>query len=158
EPSTAVIAQGRQRVLDQLAVVEHGIRFRYIPAGAFLMGRTDGEADETPWHPVWLSAYWLSETPISWATYCRLMGWELRPPGMPRDLETQAGGGFHRPTFHLYEANKLRLQYCEDKTVRARDWHSHAPGQLWGSGGRTQTAQELFGAPAREDAEAPWEY
>jgi formylglycine-generating enzyme len=156
-PAADEIREGRQRVLDRLAVVEHGLRFRYVPAGVFLMGSSTGEPDEGPWHPVWLSAYWLSETPVSWTAYCRLMDWQPPPEGFPRQRPAPEGD-FDRAGFHLHEANKIRLQYCEDQTVRARDWHAHAPGQMWQGGGRVQTSQELFGAPERDDPEAPWQY
>ncbi len=82
-PEIETIRQRRASVLDQLSVVEHGLCFRYVPAGPFLMGSNVGEPDEQPWHPVWLSAYWLSETPISWAAYCRLMDWSPPPEGFP---------------------------------------------------------------------------
>src|SRR5262249_53222718 len=78
DPDAAEVRRRRQRVLDRLALTEHGIRFRYVPGGSFLMGRSGGEPDEGPWHPVWLAPFWMSETPISWGAYCRLMDWE--PP------------------------------------------------------------------------------
>jgi formylglycine-generating enzyme len=34
----------------------------------------------------------------------------------------------------------------------------HQPGALWGSAGRTQIAQEVFGSPSRSEPDAPWEY
>lgn len=156
-PEADEIGQARMRVLDQLAVVEHGICFRYIPEGVFLMGSPIGESDEQPWHPVWLSAYWMSETPISWATYCHLMDWLPPPEGCPREWG-RGSQEFDRTRFHLMEANKIRLQYCEDQTTRAQDWHSHAVGQTRQSGGQTHTAQALFGTPEREDPEAAWAY
>jgi formylglycine-generating enzyme required for sulfatase activity len=157
DPQAADVGLARERVLDRLAVVEHDVIFRYVPGGPFLMGSHTGEPDERPRHPVWLSPYWLSETPVSWATYCRLMGWEPPPAGFPRQ-EGPPPQGFHAPTFHLHGENKIRLQYCEDLTTRARDWHSHAPGQTWRQGNQTQNAQELFGAPQRSDPKAPWRY
>jgi formylglycine-generating enzyme required for sulfatase activity len=85
------------------------------------------------------------------------MNWEPPPAGFPR-TEAELGGE-QMAGFHLNEANKLRLQYCEDQTTRARDWHAHTPGQMWTTGtGQTQTAQELFGAPQRDDPDAPWQY
>ena len=147
----------RAMVLDQLAVVEHGLCFRYIPGGVFLMGSDTGEDDERPCHPVWLSPYWISETPISWAAFCRLSGWEPPPAGHPPQPESPSKE-FDRATFHLYESNKLRLQYCEDHTTRAGDWHRHAQAQPWQSGGKTVTAQELFGTPPRDKPDAPWQY
>ena len=77
------IEQARRQLLDHLAVAEKGLLFRYIPAGTFQMGSDTGETDEAPVHPVRLDAYWLSETPVSWAAYCSLMGWSLPPDGMP---------------------------------------------------------------------------
>jgi formylglycine-generating enzyme required for sulfatase activity len=157
DPTDAEISAGLHRVLDALAVTEHGIHFRYVPGGSFLMGSLDGEDDERPWHPVWLSPYWMAETPISWAEYCRLMDWELPPQGFPRNLAGRQGG-FDQVAFGLYNTNKIRLQYCEDQTTRAVDWHRHMPGQTWQSGGQTQTAQQLFGEPPRSDPQAPWRY
>jgi formylglycine-generating enzyme required for sulfatase activity len=156
-PELEAVRRRRASALDRMAVVEHGLRFRYVPAGPFLMGNEGGEADERPRHPVWLSAYWLSEAPVSWAAYCRLMDWTPPPEGYPRDHQPPAVD-FDVAGRHLYQVNKIRLQYCEDHTVRARDWHSHAPGQLWQTGAQAQTPQELFGAPERDDPDAPWGY
>jgi formylglycine-generating enzyme required for sulfatase activity len=158
EPGAEEIRAARARVLDGLAVEEYGLAFRYVPGGPFLMGRPDGEPDERPWHPVWLSPYWLSETPVSWAAYCRLMDWAPPPDGFPRNWETLAQTAQDRAGFYIYEANKLRLQYCEDKTTRALGWHAHVPGQHWRDGDRTQTAQELFGEAPRSNPDAPWTY
>jgi formylglycine-generating enzyme required for sulfatase activity len=157
DPGDAEVREARARVLDRLAVVEHGLLFRYVPGGMFLMGSHTGEPDERPRHPVWVSSFWLSQTPVSWAAYCRLMDWEPPPEGFPRNYQP-AGQGFDQAGFHLHEANKIRLQYCEDRTTRARGWHSHAPGQTWRQGGRTVTSQEAFGAPERTDPDGPWEY
>ena len=65
----------------------------------------DDPADEQPLHPVWLSAYWLSETPVSWADYCRLMQWQGPPAGVP---DGEAAGDL----FLLHNENKIRRQYC----------------------------------------------
>jgi formylglycine-generating enzyme required for sulfatase activity len=86
------------------------------------------------------------------------MDWEAPPLARPRTDQPSSGQGFDRSAFHLYEATKIRLQYCEDQTLRAGDWHSHMPGQQWQSGGQIQTAQELFGSPQRGDPESPWHY
>jgi formylglycine-generating enzyme required for sulfatase activity len=157
DPQREDVRQARARVLDQLAVFEHGIPFRYIPAGAFLMGFDHGEPDERPWHPVWLSAYWMAETPMSWDLYCQLMGWEAPPRGAPKDHPVPAGD-IDRAIFYLHQANKIRLQYCEDQTTRARDWHSHNPSAAYQSAGGVQTGPALFGSPSRKDPNAPWQY
>jgi formylglycine-generating enzyme required for sulfatase activity len=122
-PEVAEIRQRRREVLDRLAVVEHGIRFRYVPAGPFLMGSNDGEEDEHPWHPVWLEPFWLAETPMSWEDYCHLMDWEAPPLGVPPEwivegrIQTRPNG-LDRGRFHLCESNKVRWRYCEDQGRR----------------------------------------
>ncbi len=118
DPRADDVREARGRVLDQLAVVEHGIGFRYVPAGPFLMGNHTGEPDERPWHPVWLSPYWLSETPVSWETYCRLMDWEAPPNGFPRQGAAQPQGS-NQAGFHLNEENKIRRTYCTERVTPA---------------------------------------
>jgi formylglycine-generating enzyme required for sulfatase activity len=126
DPENPQVVVERARLLDRLAISEHGITFRYVPAGTFLMGAERGHPDERPVHRVDLDAYWLSETPVSWATYCRLMDWEPPPHGRPRG----SGDGFqgHYETIGpLLEDNKIRIQYCEDATRAAGQWIWHVP-------------------------------
>ncbi|MFX1254027.1 MAG: SUMF1/EgtB/PvdO family nonheme iron enzyme, partial [Promethearchaeota archaeon] len=81
EPDNKKIVMARKQLLERLAVVEHGIKFCYIPAGSFLMGFDKGDPDEQPVHPVQLDGYWMSEIPISWTAHIGIMGepeWEDR--------------------------------------------------------------------------------
>ncbi|MEM7248177.1 MAG: SUMF1/EgtB/PvdO family nonheme iron enzyme [Acidobacteriota bacterium] len=138
------------RRLDRLARVEHGMTFRYIPGGRFTMGCDDGEADEAPAHSVELRRFWMADAPLSWARFCTLAGWSAPPEGLPT-------GEVERDTsFRIHDTNKIRLQYCEDQTLRARDWHSHAPKHDWVGGGQNVSSHELFGEPER--AEGPIGY
>ena len=142
------------------------------------MGSEAGEPDETPVHPVRLDAYWVSDTPVSWAAYCSLMGWSQPPDGMPpqeppappesglvkraidRVLQrSEAPNLANREMFFRIAAeNRIRLQYCENGTTRAIDWHAHAPEHKWNRGGQPVSSRELFGAPPREDPNQPWGY
>jgi formylglycine-generating enzyme len=141
-----------------MAVKEHGITFRYIPAGTFLMGSDTGEPDESPVHSVRLDDYWLAEVPMSWAAYCDLMGWKHPPAGRPGRMPRE-GPGRVPPGFMLNEANKIRLQYCEDETVRATDWHTHTLPHDWTrDDGQKVDSRTLFGGPEREDPLRPWRY
>jgi formylglycine-generating enzyme required for sulfatase activity len=63
-PNDAQVAAQRAEVLDELAVTEHGLHFRYVPAGSFLMGSNDGDADERPVHVEHVEGFWLSDTPV----------------------------------------------------------------------------------------------
>lgn len=148
-PDDERIARHRAAVLDGLALIEHGIRFRYLPAGTFLMGSDAGDADERPVHAARTSEYWLSETPVTWAAYCDLMGWTAPPGGVP------PGGG----DFDLAQDNKIRRQYCESDTREATDWHAHSPDLVLTDGsGRQMPPAQIFGAVDRGGSSRPYRY
>ena len=46
DPTHEEMSRRRGRILDRLAITEHGVRFRYVPGGSFLMGCSVGEPDE----------------------------------------------------------------------------------------------------------------
>jgi formylglycine-generating enzyme len=71
----------RRKLLDQLSVNEHGMEFRYVPVGIFLMGSDDGDPDEQPVHPVFLDAFWMASKPLDWKTFNAVCGF-VAPPGM----------------------------------------------------------------------------
>lgn len=122
DPDNREIARSRFNLLEQLAVVENGIKFCYVPAGSFLMGSELGDPDEQPVHPVRLDEYWLSETPISWVSFCNMMDWN--PPTMrsmkglsDSEIEAIMNAGLPREyEFQrldpLREENKIRYEYC----------------------------------------------
>lgn len=139
DPADGKVAAARAQLLSQLEVREHGLVFRFVPAGTFLMGSTSGDLDEQPVHPRRVGAFWLSDTPITWEDYCRLMDWSPPPEGAPRIADERA--------FGLGIESRIRLQYCESQTLRAVDWHAHAGGM-----------EEHFGNPPRADAAAPQDW
>ena len=151
-----------RHVLDALAVTEHGVVFRYVPAGTFTMGSLDGDPDEAPPHEVVLPGFWMSEVPLSWSTCARVLGWP-EPPAHPTKEEVDAiGSAFGGlattpPSFNYLIHLKIRLQYCENDTVHARDWHAHEPAQRWTRAGKEVTSQQLFGAPERS-SDGPYRY
>jgi formylglycine-generating enzyme required for sulfatase activity len=156
DPAAEEVCRDRARLLDRLAVVEHGLRFRYIPAGPFRMGDDCGELDERPAHIVDLPAFWIAELPTTWAAYCRLRGWSPPPLGMPPEREEE-DDVVARDLFYRHQENKIRLQYCESATTQARNWHAHLPDSVWtGGDSTTTTSRELFGeAPRERGAGAP---
>lgn len=143
DPDDAEVAARRAQLLDALAVVEHGLCWRYVPAGAFLMGSEHGDADERPVHRVELDAFWIMDAPITWAAYARLLGWQGLTPDAP-----SADDGEHLQRFWLLA--KICHQYCETETEEAQDWHAHAL-----AGG---SSADLFGTPQRGDPDAPYTY
>src|SRR5262249_4847099 len=50
-PDNSDIARQRAVILDELALREHDLAWRYVPAGTFLMGSATGDPDERPVHP-----------------------------------------------------------------------------------------------------------
>jgi sulfatase modifying factor 1 len=162
-PHNVQIADARQELLDRLAVHEHGMVFRYVPAGTFLMGSERGDPDERPVHPVRLDGYWISDTHVSWALFCELLGWEPPPQGTPAGYFTQEYESKteeeRREMFMLGNGNKIRLQYCENETIRARDWHRHWEGFGLSKGDGTEISEKArFGVPERANPDHPWGY
>jgi formylglycine-generating enzyme required for sulfatase activity len=151
DPDATKVAEHRARLLAALSVTEHELVFRYVPAGPFVMGNDEGEHDEYPAHPVTLSHFWITDTPITWSDYCRLMGW-LSPEegGMPRTWAEGHVGETRSHRFALHEENKIRAQYCESETQQARDWHAHVVGN--------EQLRAIFAAPPRHDVESAWRY
>ena len=145
------VSQERRRLLDDLAVERCSITFRYIPAGTFLMGSDSGEADEKPKHRVQLDGFWISDTPVSWSNANLLLGWGAPADFRHRDKKWCKNRDLEYFSFLMGE--QIRLQYCEDHTEGARDWHAHVPpasdkhGQLGA----------MFGKPPRS-ADKPYSY
>lgn len=77
------IGARREEVLDQLELIEHGLRFRYVPAGSYLMGSDRGDHDESPVHPIRLGEFWVAELPTTWATFSDLINWTPPPYSRP---------------------------------------------------------------------------
>lgn len=156
DPDNSHYLQARNLLLDQLAVVVKGIKFCYIPGGSFLMGSETGEPDEQPVHPVEVKSFWISETQISWAAFADLAGWEAPPNAFPKERSNLT----REAAFFLREGTKIRLQYCEDSTVHATDWHVHAPELKYAKldSGEIIPASSLFGEPDRADPKRPWKY
>ena len=136
QPRDAAVVKRRAEVLDALALKEHGLVFRYVPAGSFLMGSGTGDLDEQPVHPVRTAGFWLSDVPVSWASYARLMDWDSPPAAGPRE---------EAPSFGLANETRIRLQYCETETLEASDWHAHA-------------GMAMMGKVSRRNADAPPDY
>lgn len=174
-PKREDIKSARMRLLDQLSTVEHGIVFRYIPAGTFLMGSDSGDPDEQPVHPVRLGAYWLSETPISWAKFCELMDFQPPPNGLPdKKWQARQSQSWMQQVMELLPVDyqdsdmwewavnantRICLQYCENETTRATDWHAHVPTMEWQkSDGTLETSADLFGQPPRTNQDIPFGY
>lgn len=149
-PNDELVATRRRDVLREMTLVEHGIRFRYVPAGSFLMGSNGGDDDELPVHAVQLPHFWISECPISWSTYCDLLGWEPPPSGTPKEELADRSLGFA-----INLENRIRMQYCETETTAARDWHAHRPHDRWSSG---KTSEEMFGVVPRVNPDRPYGY
>ncbi|MCW3100744.1 MAG: hypothetical protein JWL77_6362 [Chthonomonadaceae bacterium] len=124
------IAAARLRLLDRLSVEEHGILFRYIPAGSFLMGSERGDPDETPIHEVTLSDYWLAETPLSLAKYHEITGAHERVGSIT--------------------AAKLRIGY-------SIDWKAEPPAGL-GSLATQEDPVARYRLPLSKPWEVPWLY
>ncbi len=155
-PYDEALTHERAALLERLSVREHGLVFRYVPAGRFVMGTDDGETDEGPQHVSLVDAYWIADVPMTWAAYCDLMGWKPPPHGRPR---VEPDDAQQRARFFLGQANNIRLQYCESETRQARGWHTHVPPEMRGTEpGQAKQYDDFFGKPRRENPNRPWSY
>lgn len=152
----AVAFQDRNRILpllreilDFLALTEHGLAFRYVPAGSFIMGCDDGEPDEAPAHPVTLPAFWMSEAPLSYVDFARVLGWP-EPPDHPGQEQVQKlVECLEQPSdFYLRYCvgTKIRRRYCVSESKQAGDGHVHHlhGGQM--EGAKKSIADWILGA------------
>ena len=111
-PDHQEIVELRRLVLEKLQRQVDGVTYRYVPGGYFLLGSKTGEADERPVRLTQLDAFWIAEVPVDWEQFCSGMGYPPPPKGFHSEQRD-------------YELTKIKLQYCEDKTTRAVDWHDH---------------------------------
>jgi formylglycine-generating enzyme required for sulfatase activity len=156
DPSNREIAETRAQLLKKLTIHEHGMIFRFIPAGTFLMGSETGDPDEQPIHPVELKEFWMADVPMDWDLFQNLV--KDYPP-TEYQIAMEPYDGFRRERFMLSQEHKIRLQYCENTTIQASmDWHRHAAKKVYVTGnGKEVSGEELFGKPARDESE-PWGY
>ena len=120
-PDDQTVAERRQAILDELEVIEHGIRFRYVPAGTFLMGSEVGDHDEKPVHPVRTDEYWVSETTVTWSTYCEVcnlkspteMTYEDFDPGHAERFSHSMAWGWKENQLLQDEPEKFELNVIE---------------------------------------------
>jgi len=73
--------------IDVRINTKDGASMVWVPAGEFLMGRSDKEPgtynDDTPQHPVTLDEYWIYQTPVTVAQFkrfCKDSGWKMPSP------------------------------------------------------------------------------
>jgi formylglycine-generating enzyme required for sulfatase activity len=122
-PEDPVLVEARQRLLDHLQIEEHGLVWRHVPAGPFLMGSDDGDPDERPVHPVELDGFWITHVPVSWWDFQALMDWPPPPNGMPpeKPVRKSEERHFDEARFRLYNDHKIRRFYCADEMPPALD-------------------------------------
>jgi formylglycine-generating enzyme required for sulfatase activity len=131
-PDNEALVALRAEILESLAVREHGLRFRYVPGRCYRVGSNHGDSDEQPVHTVKLSPFWLSDTPISWARFCALLGWPKPQDGLPSDeilnrmsvVRDDGEEDLGNVRVRLLSESKVRLQYCRNTMKPAPgDWH-----------------------------------
>ncbi|MCA8922774.1 MAG: hypothetical protein KDD82_13250 [Planctomycetes bacterium] len=96
-----------------------GLRFRYVPAGPFVMGLDDFDHDVAPAHRVRLSPYYVSETPVLWAT---LKTSPLLPEYWRQLLARDPDNDFGRRPFPVNDRSRaeVALAYLVDQTRAAK--------------------------------------
>ena len=118
-PQDGYVLRMRQQLLDGLSLHEHGLHWRYVPQGTFQMGSSRGEPDERPVHDRMLQAYWVTETPITWADLARVLGWP-EPPETPEPLEHH-----FRAEYGAFFAHRLWELYSREGDMYDEDVEEH---------------------------------
>lgn len=149
DPKNERISHLRNDILDKMSISECGLEFRYIPAGTFLMGSENGDTDESPIHPVFLPAFWISSVPISWEIVCNILGCG-KPPDVNFDVLKEDEYWMNAG---IMSVCKIILQYCEDETLSAKDWHCHVPPTE-----EENKLSSMFSPPERKNPDAPYTY
>ena len=119
-PEDDALARQRAALVDELALEEHGLRWRFVPAGTTVMGSLSGDPDERPVHPQRVDAFWILDAPITWDAYQRLHGPETREGDGPFSADGDA------ETVEFQDRDPVRLQYCRTGFAAPRNWHDHA--------------------------------
>jgi len=154
---TLVLAAGDTRVrpADEMTMV-------YVPAGQFMMGSSEGDADEQPVHTVALNAFWMDQTEVSNVQFTDFLmdqGNQVAADGSSWFYLTDAAakitvepttGGPDTPAVYQPEEG-----YGQHPVV-AVSWHGAAAYCVW-VGGRLPTEAEWeYAARGQSSLLYPW--
>ncbi|WP_157368576.1 SUMF1/EgtB/PvdO family nonheme iron enzyme [Zavarzinella formosa] len=130
-PDDLEIRAAFMNLLNRLEVKEHGLTWRYIPGGVFLMGDNFSEPDERPWHPIWLKPYWVTDTCISWEDLNRLMEWKRNGGRQSNTYADDPAYNFLREnTFSISLTDRTAIRYSIGSADNMVDLHKEPHGSF----------------------------
>jgi formylglycine-generating enzyme required for sulfatase activity len=112
-----------------------GMTLLYVPAGEFMMGSDNGGADEKPVHTVYLDAFWIDRTEVTYAMYAKCVqdGACNQPSSTKSDTRDSYYGNSEFDNYPvIYVSWKGAKAYCEwaDRRLPTEaEWEKAARGE-----------------------------
>jgi formylglycine-generating enzyme required for sulfatase activity len=115
-----------------------GMTLLYVPAGEFTMGSDNGSSDEQPAHQVYLNAFWIDRTEVTYAMYAKCVDAGKCEPGKQTDFGNSSRAN-HPVSYIDWNMAKIYCEWADRRLPTEAEWEKSARGTdgrtyPWGEG------------------------